>query len=426
MLGVAPFRKSLAFSLCLFICLNVACGEDDDQINPEDLGGELIESDVERADPVATDAMLEEYAFGQAEFAIRFLRAGFDADESGVFSSYSLAEALTIASTFDAFSEAELVAMQSSVGIDETQDAFDSSNTFRQAVDERIEAADPDEVGYANINDIWVEAADEADRFDLDEMQRYFGVGVRKTPLGSDTELGAETINKYIDYHTRGLIPNLISPGQLEDVFAAVSTVLYLKASWTGEFSEGSEREFFLGDDTSVEVPSMSGMTRTESNYDFMTGDFPDDEPTVVSIPLRGGFVFDIIAPPAGELPQYLADFDAQAYHELLDELSSADANVTMPVFEIDSRPAAKNIMLDEFGLPPSIFELGKIGDIIHEAVIDVNETGIEAAAATVITFHDNQASGPEFSVEIDRPFLYFVRDRNTRMVLFSGQYFGD
>lgn len=427
---ITPARYWMPLLLAIFV---VACGDDPgdesntNQEDPEQFGGELIESDVDRAEPTATDEMLQEYAFGQAEFAIRFLRAAFDEDEDAVFSSYSLAEALTIASTFDNFAPNEVEAMLNAVGIDEPQDAYDASNTFRLDIDDRVEEADPDEVAYANLNDIWVEDADDADNlFDLDDMKRYFGVGVRKTPLDSDTEAGAENINGYIDHHTQGLIPELITAGQLIDVFAVVTTVLYLKASWSGNFSDTGDLEFFEGPESTKEVPAIGGETSASVNVDPMTLEVPEGEPLVASVPLRGGMTFDIIAPEPGTLGDYLADFDADTYHALLDDLSRVESHVTMPTFEIEEKPGVEPVMMEEFGFPGSMFAPGKIGEIIHEAVIDVNEDGIEAAAATAITFADNQDPGPQVYVEVDRPFLYFVRDRNTRMILFSGQYVGE
>lgn len=419
----ANLHRALLLLLPLSLCLlTVACG-----IDPDDLGGTLIESDVERAPAAASDEMLDAYALGQTEFAIRFLRAGFDDNESAVFSPYNIAEALTIAATFNAFDEHEVEALRSAVGIEDVQDTYKASNAFRHLLDERVKRADPDQLAYANLNDIWVEEAGMAESFDLETLQRYFGVGVRQTPLGSDTEEGADTINQYVDYYTQGLIPELIRPSQLIDVFAVVTTALYLKASWTGTFSEGSNRAFQIDQDSSRDIPYMSGSTSVTTTMDLYGEESTSDEDLLmVSIPLRGRIAFDIIAPELGTLPAYLQEFDAQAYRDLLEEVESYEALVDMPVFRIESAPPAKDVMVGEFGVPDSLFLPGKIGDIIHQSVIDVNETGIEAAAATAVTFFDNGDPGPEVTITVDRPFLYFLRDEETNVILFAGTFYGD
>ncbi len=58
--------------------------------------------------------------------------------------------------------------------------------------------------------------------------------------------------------------------------------------------------------------------------------------------------------------------------------------------------------------------------------MIDVYETGIEAAAAKAVTFYENGDMGPEYTITVDQPFQYFVRDEQTDMILFAGTCYGD
>jgi len=67
------------------------------------------------------------------------------------------------------------------------------------------------------------------------------------------------------------------------------------------------------------------------------------------------------------------------------------------------------------------------ISNVIHEAFVDVNENGSEAAAATAVIFGDSGVSmepvEPETMV-VNRPFIFLIRDRGTGAVLFAGQMF--
>ena len=58
----------------------------------------------------------------------------------------------------------------------------------------------------------------------------------------------------------------------------------------------------------------------------------------------------------------------------------------------------------------------------MQKAVIDVDEGGVSAAAATVITV-EQYASVPQKVVKVtaDRPFLYMIIDRSTNLPLFIG-----
>ncbi len=65
------------------------------------------------------------------------------------------------------------------------------------------------------------------------------------------------------------------------------------------------------------------------------------------------------------------------------------------------------------------------ISAVIHQANIDVDEKGTEAAAATAVGMSTGGcgASGPDkvITLRLDRPFLYLVRDLETGAVLFMG-----
>lgn len=63
------------------------------------------------------------------------------------------------------------------------------------------------------------------------------------------------------------------------------------------------------------------------------------------------------------------------------------------------------------------------IDRVIHEAVIEVNEAGSEAAAATVVavSFLSLGSEPQPAFVWVDRPFAYFIRERHTEAILFAG-----
>ncbi|KAA6355202.1 MAG: hypothetical protein EZS28_049271, partial [Streblomastix strix] len=65
------------------------------------------------------------------------------------------------------------------------------------------------------------------------------------------------------------------------------------------------------------------------------------------------------------------------------------------------------------------------ISDVIHEAVLDVNEDGVEAAATTSVGF---AATGfqltppdPPLPVKIDRPFIVAIFEQNQGLAAFVG-----
>ena len=62
------------------------------------------------------------------------------------------------------------------------------------------------------------------------------------------------------------------------------------------------------------------------------------------------------------------------------------------------------------------------ISDVIHQANIDVDEKGTEAAAATAVVMRESAPPGEPVTLRVDRPFLFALRDVPTGAVLFLGR----
>jgi len=81
----------------------------------------------------------------------------------------------------------------------------------------------------------------------------------------------------------------------------------------------------------------------------------------------------------------------------------------------------------------PLAFELGAdfsgmtkrklmISGVIHQAFVDVNEEGTEAAAATAVIMGLPGPVVTPISFRANHPFLYLLRDTRTGSILFLGR----
>jgi serpin B len=61
------------------------------------------------------------------------------------------------------------------------------------------------------------------------------------------------------------------------------------------------------------------------------------------------------------------------------------------------------------------------ISRVLHKAVIEVNEEGSEAAAATVVEMRETAAAEP-LAFVADRPFVFVIADDETGTILFMGK----
>jgi serpin B len=58
---------------------------------------------------------------------------------------------------------------------------------------------------------------------------------------------------------------------------------------------------------------------------------------------------------------------------------------------------------------------------VVHQAFVDVNEEGTEAAAATAVTMRALSVMRP-LVLRVDHPFLFLIVERQTGSILFLGR----
>jgi serpin B len=124
--------------------------------------------------------------------------------------------------------------------------------------------------------------------------------------------------------------------------------------------------------------------------------------------------------------------FNKDNIEQWLSKLQSEEVNVYLPKFKIDYGCELKDIlgflgMTDAFNEAKANFlgisaEKGlHIGKVIHQAFVDVNEEGTEAAAATAVVMEGNALS-KEIEFRADHPFIFMIRDMTTSSILFIGR----
>ncbi len=132
---------------------------------------------------------------------------------------------------------------------------------------------------------------------------------------------------------------------------------------------------------------------------------------------------------------------DSKAFFESLEssvqKLNSSFSNtpgtIVIPRFKVEYGNEEMVSVLGALGVAQSFsdaanfkgitYEDSKINKIIHKAVIEVNEEGAEAAAATVIGGARTTSVPVDlpFFFQADHPFYYEIRDEKTDVILFSG-----
>ncbi len=260
----------------------------------------------------------------------------------------------------------------------------------------------------------------------LEALAARYGAGLRLVDYVADTEGARKLINAWVDDQTEQRIPELLVPGVLTPATRlTLVNAVYLKAPWLEPFAAEATKPgtFTRSDGTTVEVPLMT----TSAGMRYADGSGWQ----AVEIPYIGGSLAMTVI-----VPDDLATFEQALTAERLASIAGAlvetPVSLTLPSFSIETKAELADV-LAALGMPSAFDDRAdfsgittaerlQISDVIHQANIDVDEKGTEAAAATAVVMRATGIPVEPVTVRVDRPFLFAVRDVPTGAILFLGR----
>ena len=233
----------------------------------------------------------------------------------------------------------------------------------------------------------------------LDTLAQYYGTGVLD---GKDPE---QAITDW-----QATLPGQPLPFQLAQPcdMALVSDVR-LDAAWQNAFDPNLTHagDFHKADGS---VVSAQMMHANPVELAFSTS-----SPAAIELPYDGGALSMLVV-----VPDDIAGFDAaltpQAVDQIAARLQSGEVDLTMPKVKFGTSTSVLD-QLQALGLP---LDAGHY-TIWHSATLEIDESGTIAAAMTT-TSHTPASVVQTTPFAVDRPFVFFIRDRASGSILFSGR----
>jgi len=241
----------------------------------------------------------------------------------------------------------------------------------------------------------------------------------------------SSTMNDWVDRNTNGRIKKIIPESVPDHLVMYLINAIYFKGDWTYRFDKGLTRNqpFRLADGEQVSVPMMS---REEKHHVRM---FSDGNVTVVDLPYsRRAFAMTVVLPDDVRGAERLAtELTQERWNGWIAALDSTSILVSLPKFTLEYA-LRLNDVLKALGMAEAfdpcradfsnmfVIRPGQnfyIDDVRHKSFVDVNEEGTEAAAATSVGVGVTSAPA---RIEVDRPFLFAIRERLTGSILFLGK----
>jgi len=240
-----------------------------------------------------------------------------------------------------------------------------------------------------------------------------------------------DLINGWIEDKTHDKIKDMLDEVP-SDVVMYLINAIYFKAQWKYEFDKEKteDRNFYTGDGSSVQVPTMySGGVKVSM---YSANDFK-----YIELPYGNGqFNMVVLLPYENKtVDEVISNLDAASFAGYVNNADTATVEVYMPKFKMEYKTLLNEVLSDmgmgiAFGGGADFSNLFEetlnleISRVIHQSFIEVNEEGSEAAAATIVEFRETSIGpgGDPKVIHIDRPFAFFIAEKHSKTILFAGK----
>ncbi|GIY88727.1 leukocyte elastase inhibitor [Caerostris darwini] len=266
------------------------------------------------------------------------------------------------------------------------------------------------------------------------DVQELYKAEVRDVDFAKNSAQIVNEVNQWVKEKTNGKIDKLFDNLSPSTVMVLLNAV-YFKGTWKYKFETRQTRQqAFYNDGLESNKKDVSMMHMTQ-NFPYTTF----DDFKALELPYKGENVSMLVLLPNQRdgISALESSMTPEKLSQVQQRLYKTKVDVSLPKFKFDYSKelspeiqalGAKDIFsagtADFSGMTPSkkVF----VSQIVHKAVIEVNEEGSEAAAVTGIIANRIRPMPPPLKMEFkaDHPFLLAIIEKGStnNMVLFLGR----
>jgi serine protease inhibitor len=366
------------------------------------------------------DLVVANNAFGFDIFKTIIMAEGYD---KNVFIS-PLSISLALAMTYNGANGDTKTEMQNTLRFPDL--TSDDINGYFQKLSTSLIQVDP-KVNLGIANSIWYAQGFSVLPAFIQVNQDYYNAQVQSLDFSSPTAVN--TINNWVSDKTNKRIPKVIDQIDPLDVMFLINAI-YFKGSWLYEFEKDGTHNlsFTLSDASNISTPLMH--QKGSFNY------FSNDQFSAVEMPYgQGNFTMVVLLPMDGHSANdIVSSMSSENWDSWINNFSKQNVDITFPRFKFEYERYLNDDLIN-LGMPKAFSceaDFTKINPagglyidfVKHDSFVEVNETGTEAAAVTVVGIAlSSYPSGPSyFTFLVNKPFLFAIRETTTNTILFIGK----
>ncbi len=313
------------------------------------------------------------------------------------------------------------------VALDAGLNALAQALAARAGTKTRADGSTAD-VALAVANGLWAQRDLAFAEPFLAVLARDYGAGVQLADYVADPEAARAEINAWVAARTAERIAELVPEGAItSDTRLVLTNAIALRAPWELPFAAAATADapFTLLDGSRVDVPLMRG----GGQLPYAEG----DGHVRATLPYAGReLAMTLIVPDAGRFSEIEALLTGEALADWLSAAPPQAVSLAVPRFSFRAKASLADALAG-LGMPTAFGDAAdframtadaelRIGDVIHEAFVAVDEDGTEAAAATAVIAVAGAAPAEPVPLVVDRPFLFAIHDAATAAPLFLGR----
>ncbi|KKH96947.1 serpin [Methanosarcina sp. 1.H.T.1A.1] len=296
-------------------------------------------------------------------------------------------------------------------------------------MDDGINSGNNDYV-LQTANALWVQEGYPIKEAYVFNVKNYYDGEVTNLDFVGKPDASRDTINEWVEARTNNKIKDLVPEDSItSDTRVIITNAIYFNGKWVYEFDkELTDKKTFYpskGDEIPVDMMYMS-----ES---FNYGE--NSMAKIIELPYKGNDLsMYIVLPKSNNIEKFETEFTVNDYTKLKNDMKfTGEVETSIPKFKFETKTELSDSLfemgvVDAFNL--NLANLSGISDsplaisrVIHQAFIDVQEEGTEAAAATMVGMEGSCAmdSNPK-EFKADHPFMFFIENKRTNCILFMGK----
>ena len=284
-------------------------------------------------------------------------------------------------------------------------------------------------VTFTQANAVWAQAGMEV----LDPFRQVlaeeYGAGLERVDFKADPAAASRRIDRWAERATRGLVKRVMPPGVIDPMTRMVlANAIYFKGLWDRAFDADRTRARFF-------FPREGERYRVHLMYlkeELLLGE--NEHMQVLQLPYKGkAFAMNLYLPRERQgCPAMEARFAAGDFARVPGKWRRREVEVHLPRFRIECafrlaaglRALGIRQAFDQRSADFSRINGRKdlfLDEVIHKAVVKVDEKGTEAAA---VTAPELELKGkPRYPLfRADHPFLFTISHNPSGTILFLGR----